>query len=187
MLRALREADLAGNWYAWFNDPEVTWFQNKGFYPNTPAKQEGYFRYLQTEPSQVTLAIECLDDGQHIGNVTLKDLDWIHRTAELGIVIGERKYWGRGFGAQAWWLITRYGVLTLNLNKIIARIFKGNERSLRIALRSGYVLEGEQREQFYRHGVYMDLILVGVTARRWRECFGVDERRTFSESPLPCA
>lgn len=185
VLRALRESDLAGAWYGWFNDPDVTWFQNKGILPNTPEKQATYFRRLQAADSQVTLAIECADDGKHIGNVTLKDIDWIHRTAELGIVIGEKMYWGRGFGAQGWWLITRYGILSLNLNKIVARIVKGNDRSLKAALRSGYVVEGEQAEQVYRHGQYQAMTLVGVTATRWRQCFGTDERRRFSESPLP--
>src|SRR5207245_3395377 len=116
---------------------------NKGFYPSTPEKQAAYYRQLQSDASQITLAIECTEDCRHIGNATLKDLDWIHRTAELGIVIGEKAYWGRGFGTQAWWLITRYGFLTLNLNKITARIFKGNDRSMGMALRSGYVVEGE--------------------------------------------
>ena len=185
VLRALREEDLVGNWYGWFNDPDVTWFQNKGIYPNTPEKQTAFFHQLQNDSSQLTLAIECCDDSRHIGNVTLKDIDFIHRTAELGIVIGEKTHWGRGFGMQAWWLITRYGFLTLNLNKIIATVIKGNDRSLKAALRSGYVIEGEQQEQYYRHGAYHSLLLLGVTAKRWRDCFGSDETRSFSECPLP--
>ena len=184
-LRALRESDLDGPWYSWFNDPDVTWFQNKGLQVNTVASQRKFFEHLQHDRSQVTLAIE--HEGRHVGNVTLKDIDWIHRTAELGIVIGDRGAWGKGLGAQCWWLITRYGFLTLNLNKIIARIFKDNERSMRTALRSGYVVEGTQAQQFYRHGVYHDLVLVGTTAAQWRAQFGTDERRGFSDSPLPTA
>ena len=183
VLRALTEADLEGGWFGWFNDPEVTWFQNKGIFPNTLEKQTAFFRNLQTDPSQVTLAIDS--GGTHIGTITLKDIDWVHRTAELGIVIGEKSHWGKGNGAQAWWLMTRYGFLTLNLNKIVARIFSGNDRSLKSALRAGYIVEGEQAEQYYRHGTYFGVVLVGVTARRWRACFGEDEQRTFSTSPLP--
>jgi ribosomal-protein-alanine N-acetyltransferase len=182
-LRALVESDLDGGWYGWFNDPEVTWFQNKGILPNTPEKQAAFYRHLQTDTSQLTLAIEA--DSVHIGTITLKDIDWVHKTAELGVVIGDREYWGRGFGAQAWWLITRHGFLALNLNKIIARIFRGNDASLRSALRSGYLVEGTQKEMFYRHGEYHDLTLVGVTAARWRSCFGWDEKRSFTESSLP--
>jgi [ribosomal protein S5]-alanine N-acetyltransferase len=185
ILRPLTEKDLDGSWYGWFNDPEVTWYQNKGIFPNTLEKQTVFYQHLQNDSSQVTLAIES--EGVHIGNVTLKDIDWVHRTAELGIVIGEKAFWGKGLGAQAWWLITRYGILTLNLNKIMARVFSGNERSLKSALRSGYVVEGEQAEQFYRHGQYYSAILVGITAARWRACFGTDESRAFGESELKVA
>ena len=183
VLRALRDEDLSGDWYRWFNDNDVTWFQNKGIFPNTFQKQEAFLRHLQSDASHVTLAIDV--GGRHVGNVTLKDIDWVHRTAEIGIVIGDKSYWGKGLGNEAWWLMTRYGLLTLNLNKITARIFAGNENSLRVARRSGFVVEGEHAEQFYRHGEYHSLVMLGVTGKRWRACFGADERATFSQSAAP--
>lgn len=184
-LRALRQADLDGNWFSWFNDPEVNLYQNKGFYPNTREKQAVFFDSLRNDERQVTLAIETEAEGTHIGNVTLKGIDWIHRSAELGIVIGEKGQWGRGYGRQAWWLMTKYGFLVLNLNRISAHMIKENVRSLRTAQRSGFLIEGELQEYYFKNGSYHNVIMTGTTARRWNACFGTDPALRFSESRDP--
>ena len=61
-------------------------------------------------------------------------------------MIGEEDSWGKGFGKQAWRLITCHGIETLNLNKITATTMAGNERSLACALASEYEIEGTQKE-----------------------------------------
>src|ERR1051326_2339982 len=185
VLRALRESDLQGSWHTWFNDPEVNIYQNKGIYPNTRKKQADFFASLNRDYSQVTLAIEAVDRGVHIGNVTLKNLSDVHRSAELGIVIGDKAYWGKGYGAQAWWLMTRYGFLTLNLNRIMAHIFKGNQRSLRASSRSGFLVEGEMTDYYYRNGTYHNVVVLAVTSRRWRKLFGAEAATPFSQAPFP--
>ena len=106
----------------------------------------------------------------------------IHRTAELGLVIGEKDQWDKGHGTEVSWLVTKYAFLTLNLNKINARIFAENERSLKAALRIGYRVEGEQAEQYYRHGKFHNVVLVGMTASQWRVLFGADDQLKFKDS-----
>ena len=166
-LRALTETDLEGNWYRWFNDPEVTRSQDKGYLPNTPEKQRQYHENIKDSDSDLVLAIVDMDTHQHIGNVGLHHINWIHRSAALGIVIGEKSSWGKGFGRQAWRMITRHGFETLNLNKITATTLEGNERSLACARASGYEIEGTQKEQMYKVGMFQDLILVGITRAMW--------------------
>ena len=166
-LRALTETDLEGNWYRWFNDLEVTRSQDKGYLPNTPEKQRQYHENIKDSDSDVVLAIVDMDTHQHIGNVGLHHINWIHRSAALGIVIGEKSSWGKGFGRQAWRMITRHGFETLNLNKITATTLEGNERSLACARASGYEIEGTQKEQMYKAGMFRDLILVGITRAMW--------------------
>ena len=166
-LRGFCEEDLDGNWYRWFNDAEVTYYQDKGYFPNTREKQRDYYQAIQASSSDVVLAIVEPKSGRHIGNVGLHHIDWIHRTAVLGIVIGEKDAWGKGFGKEAWRLITDYGFETLNLHKITATVLEGNEASMACAFASGYEQEGTQKEQTYRHGRYHDLIFVGLTRSAW--------------------
>ena len=166
-LRGLSEEDLEGNWYRWFNDAEVTYYQDKGYFPNTREKQREYYRGIEASSSDVVLAIVETESGRHIGNVGLHHIEWIHRTAALGIVIGEKDAWGKGFGKEAWRLITEYGFETLNLHKITAAVLDGHDASLACAVASGFDLEGTQKEQMYRHGRYYNLILVGLTHSVW--------------------
>lgn len=166
-LRRLRASDLDGRWPDWFNDPEVTRFQAKGYEVNTREKQRAYFDEIVASTSDVVLAIADRASGLHLGNVGLHKIDPIHRTAVLGIVIGEKLAWGRGIGRRSWQAITNYGFEKLLLHKISATVIEGNEASLKCALAAGYVIEGRQAKQIYKPDGYRDLIHVGLLREDW--------------------
>jgi Acetyltransferases, including N-acetylases of ribosomal proteins len=105
----------------------------------------------------------------HIGNVGLHAIDGLHRTAVLGIVIGEKSAWGRGIGRKSWRAITDYGFGVLNLHKICATVIEGNEASLKCALSAGYLVDGRQAQQIFKNGKYLDLIHVGLLRQNWKE------------------
>ena len=88
-LRELRSSDLAGPWYTWLNDSDVTIFQNKGIFSNSIEKQTKYYESLVNNPNEAVLAIIEEETQKHIGCVGLHRIDWVHRSAELGIVIGD--------------------------------------------------------------------------------------------------
>lgn len=167
--RALRASDLAGRWAQWLNDPLVTKFQNKGIYPNTQEAQRKYYERLIDSRTDVVLAIVERQTDTHIGNVGLHQIDPLHRTAVLGIVLGERSAWGRGIGARSWKAITDYGFRVLNLHKICATVIDGNHASLKCATAAGYAVEGRQAQQMYKEGQYRDLIHLGLLKEHWKE------------------
>ncbi len=154
-LRELRETDLSGDWYQWLNDAEVTRFQNKKIFPNSRERQSAYYESLAASQSDVVLAIADSDSHRHIGNVGLHKIDWVHRSAELGILLGEREFWGKKIGKQAWALISEYGFTTLNLHRIYAWVVEGNTASLKCAQAAGFKEEGFIREMFYKEGRYL--------------------------------
>ena len=96
-LRSLRQDDLAGNWYTWLNDPVVTRYQDKGIIPNTREKQQSYFEHLAKSSSDVVFAIVFDQTDRHIGNIGLHRIDFIHRHADVGIILGEKDYWNKGY------------------------------------------------------------------------------------------
>jgi [ribosomal protein S5]-alanine N-acetyltransferase len=166
-LRPLREEDVDGPWWGWFNDESVTRLQEKGYYPNTPEAQRAYFHEVVSSRENVVLAIIDREGDRHVGNVGLHQIDHLHRTAVLGIVIGEAAARGRRIGSRSWAAITDYGFLKLNLHKICATVIDGNEASLRSALAAGYRDEGRQREQIYKDGGHLDLIHLGLLRTEW--------------------
>lgn len=161
-LRVPNDKDLEDSWYSWFNDQVVTKYQNKGIFPNTIDKQKEYFYSIKDSKTDIIFAIVEKKTGKHIGSVGLHKIDWIHRSAELGIVIGEKKFWGKGYGKMAWNLMTYYGLKILNLHRIYAHIFKDNVASIKCAEASGYEIEGEMRDMFFKHGRYHSVLLFSV-------------------------
>lgn len=157
-LRELQEKDLDGNWYRWFNDAQVTEYQNKKIFPNSLEKQSDYFKYLQTSKEDVVLAMVDKKTNRHVGNVGLHYIDWVHRSAQLGIVIGEKEFWGRKYGEEAWRLITEYAFRVLNLHRVYALVMQGNVASQRCAEKAGFKAEGKIRQVFYKDGEYQDVI-----------------------------
>lgn len=161
-LRELQRGDLAGRWYTWLNDAAVTRWQNKGILPNTREKQTAYFEAVSNSSSDVVLAIIHRKSGTHIGNVGLHRIDWVHRSAEIGIMVGEKKFWGKGYGRQAWQLMTEYAFKKLNLHRLFAWILEENLPSLKAAEASGFRKEGRIRDVLYKDGAYHAMIYMNV-------------------------
>ncbi len=165
--RAVDRRDLDGGWPEWFNDPQVTTYQNKGYFPTTRDGQAAYLESIRGGNTDVVFALEEKSSGIHFGNIGLHQIDWLHRTAVVGIVFGVREFQGRGWGKIAWNSITQYAFQTLGLEKLVAVILDGNEASRRCAEYSGFVEEGRQRAQFYKNGRRLDALLMGITRERW--------------------
>jgi ribosomal-protein-alanine N-acetyltransferase len=160
-LRSLTERDLQGSWYKWFNDAEVTKFQNKGIFPNTFEKQKEYYEHLKKSHDDIVLAIIHDKDDLHIGNIGLHKIDYIHRHADVGIILGERKYQNRGYATQCIEAIKDYSFKTLNLHRLTVYIMKDNIASYKAFLKAGFKKEGIMSELFYKNGKYVDVIVVG--------------------------
>lgn len=108
----------------------------------------------------VGFAIEA--DGKLIGFCGLHSRDPFALTAELGITIGDKTYWGRHYGREAIGLLLDYGFYKLNLRRIYLRVHARNERGIRAYRACGFVEEGRLREHVWSDGAYDDLVYMGV-------------------------
>ncbi len=113
----------------------------------------------------VTFGIEA--DGQLIGFCGLNNRDPFASTAELGITIGDKSYWGRGYGREAIGLLVAYGFSKLNLRRVYLRVHGRNERAIRAYRSCGFVEEGRLRQHVWSDGAYDDLIYMGVMRDDW--------------------
>jgi RimJ/RimL family protein N-acetyltransferase len=93
-LREVRLSDINENYYKWMNDPDVTQFLESRFHVNSLESIENCVALASTSDNVYFFAIVLLKDDIHIGNVKLGP-DWIHRTAEVGILIGRKDLWGK--------------------------------------------------------------------------------------------
>ncbi len=111
-------------------------------------------------------SIHTLSDDTLIGYVTLHP-DWIQGDAWIGITIGERDYWGKGFGADAMRLIMQYGFLELNLRRMTLALHSYNERALKSYQKVGFKLEGVMRSDTLREGRRTHGLFMGILRAEW--------------------
>ena len=90
----------------------------------------------------------------------------------LGIGIGEKDYWGKGYGRECVSLLLRYAFVHHNFHKVWLRVHSANERAIRAYRACGLVEEGRQRAQVWCDGRYDDLVLMGLLRDEWRRGAG---------------
>jgi RimJ/RimL family protein N-acetyltransferase len=161
-LRALRESDAQGPYPSWFNDEEVCRGNSHHVFPYTLEQALAYIREGRGTNRLLVLAIIRREEGTHIGNIALDNIDYINRSAGLTILVGDKTTWGRGYGKEAARLICEHGFLTLNLHRIAAGTFHNNIGFQKIAAYLGMVEEGRRRQAAYKNGRYLDIIEYGL-------------------------
>lgn len=161
-LRAIEREDIP-TFVRWFNDPDVRRFL-LAFEPMSKAKEERWFEARLDKEGDYLFGIEAqVADGWHlIGNVGLHRVDWVNSHCIFGIVIGEREYWGKGYGTRATRAALRFAFHTLNLHRVELEVFDFNGRAIRAYEKAGFRLEGTRREAMYQDGAYHSEHLMAI-------------------------
>ena len=107
-------------------------------------------------------AIETKAERRFIGKCGFTKINWKNRLGELAILIGDREYRGRGYGADAIRTLCAFGFQEMNLHKIKALVFDFNEPALRCYEKCGFVREGVLRQEMFREGKYHDVISLAL-------------------------
>ena len=112
--------------------------------------------------------IEALDDDNRpIGTMGLHGINPKDQNCFIGIVIGEKSHWGKGYGTEATQIIIEYGFHQLNLHRIWASVLAYNERSLRMLKTLGFQEEGRQRKAMFKNGDFHDIVIFGLLRDEW--------------------
>jgi RimJ/RimL family protein N-acetyltransferase len=158
----VEESDVCEDYLNWLNDHEVTRHLETGFFPSTPTSVQNYLKRFQGSTTDLAFAIIDRPTEQHIGNVTLNRIHWVHRTADTGLMIGRKEFWGKGYAFEAWSLVIDYAFNRLGLRKIIAGARAENLASLTVLKKLGFKVEGVLRQEFVADGKYCDGIRMGM-------------------------
>jgi RimJ/RimL family protein N-acetyltransferase len=167
ILRALSREDLQRQW-AFNNDLEIEVLG--GGDPPEPQALERLEAEFDASTQKggrdgTSFAIEA--DGKYIGGCALFHFDQIAHTCEMGIGIGDRAYWGHGYGRDAIRVVLEYAFRLRNVHKVWLTVNSDNERAIRSYERCGFVEEGRLRKQVWNNGRYIDLVYMGVLREEW--------------------
>ena len=172
-LRAAEKEDIPA-FLRWINDAEVT--ENLLMVaPMSRLEEEQWYDAMMKNPkSEHVLVIEVVDDGldegyRAIGTCQFHNIDWRNRSGEIGIMIGEKAFWNKGYGTETMQMLLLHGFNTLNLHRIWLQVFSKNKGGIRAYEKAGFQYEGKFRQGHYQHGQYYDVHLMSVIKDEWQQ------------------
>jgi len=141
------------------SDPAQLWSEKK--------LKEFIEKHAEKKSQSFRFSIRTLADDKLIGGVGLWVASWTHADTWLGISIGDRDYWGKGYGTDAMRLAVQYAFIELNLRRVSLGLHAYNERALKTYQKVGFKLEGRMRGEGLRDGVRYDSLWMGILREEW--------------------
>lgn len=169
-LRALSEDDVTNSgWYGWFNDAETTQFMQQHYFPNTLQKQRKYFQdAILGAADKIQLGILPKGEKQIVGVISLDNIDFLNRKADLSIIIGEKKFLGKGVGTEAVTLLLGHAFGKLSLHKIGLGVLSKHTAAIHSYEKAGFVIEGILKDEILLDGQYHDVTKMRILAEDFK-------------------
>ncbi|MGE5474844.1 MAG: GNAT family N-acetyltransferase [Ignavibacteriales bacterium] len=147
----------------WYNDDEVMYWAS-GARPDMMVSMD-FLEEVWLEKSftdySVRMMIETIE-GNSIGIIGFRDLNQQERRCRMLIFIGEKDYWGKGYGTDAIKGFLKFLFKRWNLNRVEADTWEGNHRAVEAYKKCGFKEEGRLRKARYVDGEYKDEIILGI-------------------------
>jgi RimJ/RimL family protein N-acetyltransferase len=124
---------------------------------------------LIPEPKYLMFGIRTLSDNRLVGEIGLEGIQLPRKDTFVGIGIGDREDWGKGYGTDAMRIMLRYAFIELNLERVSLDVFEYNPRAVRSYEKAGFTHEGRLRQLFQRDGRRWDLTFMGITRAEWEQ------------------
>jgi len=164
-LRPLKRSDLDGPYKYWFNSQEVNKYNSHHRFPHMEEENLKYYESLVQSRENIVLAIIDAKTQKHIGNVSLSSINWVDRSAEIAIMIGDKDFWGKGYGTECFRLLIDHAFGELNLHRVYCGTREDNVSLIKIAESVGMKLEGRQKEALFKDGEYYDIVNYAILSK----------------------
>lgn len=169
-LRAYEKSDLDAV-MKWVNDEEVTdWLGGEALlYPVSSLSEDRFIEAAAAQSDrQKNFVIESLADRRYVGGISFNIIDWRSRHAGVGIAIGDKSLWGKGYGTDAMRVLMRMAFDRMNLHRLWLHVFDYNVRAIKSYEKCGFKREGVLREDRFARGKYHDTIVMGILESEYR-------------------
>lgn len=146
----------------WMNDFEVTDYTGRTGQIVTLPGEKDYLENAAKDLEKRNFNIVEINSDKLIGTVGLEHINWIERSAVLGIFIGDGDYRSNGYGTEAIRMVLEYGFKYMNLHSIRLDLLSINERAHKCYLKCGFKDVGKSREEIFLNGAYYDKLHMDI-------------------------
>ena len=152
----------------WMNDWSVTQYLGRVL-PTSEREELAWIENQGKSKSDIVLAIVTREGDNFIGCIGLHNINWVHRTAISGTILGEEDRRGKGYGPEAKMLLLDLAFNALDLYGVVSQVMENNVRSLAYGKKSGYVEVGRIPKWLRsKTGERCDEVLLLITQEKWR-------------------
>jgi RimJ/RimL family protein N-acetyltransferase len=161
-LRNLQFYDISSDYIDWLNDPDVNKYLCCANSVQTKESCLEYVRSYEGKNDKALIGVFFKDNGLHIGNLTLSEIDWHNKIGFIGICIGRKEYARRQLAKEALTAMIKYGFSLLELHCFRAGINVTNEVSINLFPRCGFKIAETLKKSDFINGEFQDGYVVSI-------------------------
>jgi RimJ/RimL family protein N-acetyltransferase len=157
----------------WSNDAILSYYDDDGPEDSEVVPIENTKKYIERvitedDDSIIRFGIHNKEDNSLIGFCMIAFIDHYNKSCMIGMTLGEKEEWGKGYGREVLNEIIRYCFEDLNMNRIGAEIYSFNERSIKMFENAGFIKEGIIRQLVYKRNKFEDEYMYGLLRGEWK-------------------
>ena len=160
VLKILYPENVTQSYLDWMRDEDIIQFMECREKTYELEDFKDYAKRVAESHNDFLFGIYTSSDNVHIGNIKIGEINQLHKFGNLGLMIGEKKYWGKGYGTEAVKLATENAFHKLHLNKLIAGIYGNNTGCYKAFLKAGYNKVGRLEKHRLHKAKYVDQIIM---------------------------
>jgi len=168
-LKTLTISDISEEYLGWLNDSDVVKYLEIRYYSYDLTKLKSYVSSFRNDDTKILFGIFNKDDDKHIGNATIYNIDYKTGTFDIGYLIGEKSFWGKGAGSIICLMLLEFGFEKLKLRKLFSGTYSNNLSSRFIWQSIGCHEEGKLSGKFLFEGKPIDEVIYSMDRESWKQ------------------
>lgn len=164
IIREVIKSDVP-TFHKFATDREVAYFNNTDMMESFESFHKRYEPYFLGQIDNLKIFTICIDE-MIIGKMDIT-YDLKNRSGEFNIVIGNKNFWGRGYGLKALNVLFRYAFNNLGLNRLSCKVYAFNYRMMNLLRKLKMHVDGVLREAEYVHGRFTDVYIFSILRKEY--------------------
>ena len=157
-VRAFTSELITKRYVAWLNDPDVVRYSEQRHQKHSIASCREYFRAFNTSDDLFLAILTNKPSSVHIGNISIA-IDVPNLVADIAIMIGDKSFWGSGYGSEAWLIVMRWLLEKAGIRKVTAGTMSVNKPMLKLMKKSGMKIDCIREGYFVWENEEVDMVI----------------------------
>ena len=158
-LRTLKESDVSADYLSWFEDDRVKAYISFASKARTKQELVEYVNIKNSSKTALLFGVFTKIELKHVGNIKYEPIELAKKTAEMGILIGDVNWRGRGVGPEVILGSSEWLRNSLGLNSITLGVRSDNSPAISAYKKLGFMSDAPEFKSIKAGGIRMSLAI----------------------------